>query len=966
MDDVTYDDLSAYDTANAAGQATQPYVAPQLYSNGSLNTDVLQNTTFQPTVSGAASQSSLLNNLPSLNDISKFIQQNKGILGLGALASAATSGGGGGTPATNTSIPNLVANRMQVPGAAGPVTPGQPGRQYFTDTIYTDPSQQANAQALIQAQANAIAQNQLNAPIPAFAMPYNNMYGGATMGGQPMGGRGTGGIGNLGLYNYPATMTQQGLNTPTQNAALDPSKAGLNAQLIAAQQAAQLAAQQAAAKAAADKAAADKAAADKAAADAASKTKTTTPTDAILAAYQAGDFTKAQQLINQQHLNPQDIVTKYGLSPTDAVTVAKNLGYTGDLSSLNYGAAMPKDPVLAAYQAGNYGLANQFINKAQLTPQDIVNQYGLGQTDAQTVAKNLGYTGDLSGLNYGAASAPGTFDYLKNNVIGHLGNMAASAGATPPTPDNNPNASFLNAPDSSYVAPQPAANPIASTIQSLQATGADNTAIASALMSQGYTPDQVVAVVGPQYADAVNAAFSSASADQSGDTSGAKAGGIMGLAHGGSARQPRYLQGPTDGMADEINTSIDDREPAKLSHGEFVIPADVVSHLGNGNSDAGAKKLYQMMDKVRQARTGNPKQGKQIDPDKFMPGGIARLAVGGDVKGFAGTDGSSVGSTSGMPGVTNTGGTSSQGLSSYVAPYVTNMLGQGQALANAPMSVYQGPLTADASALQKQQFAGLSTLGQTGYNPMQYQTQSFTNQGAPQMPNVSSPSETSLVSQAASGQPFTQATGAAAAPSMPGSSPAAQYMNPYLSASLQPQLDALRYQSQLNQQDLFGNLTKQGAYGGSRQAVAQGIAEGNLLAKQGDIIGQGYNTAYTNAMNQFNADQQRQLQAQADTEASRQYSAGFGLNTLNAMGTAGATQQGIQQAADTAAQQQFKEQQAYPYQQLAFQQSLLQGLPVGTTSTTPNPMSDLGNLLSVLGVAGNKDITGGLKTLLGL
>jgi hypothetical protein len=249
---------------------------------------------------------------------------------------------------------------------------------------------------------------------------------------------------------------------------------------------------------------------------------------------------------------------------------------------------------------------------------------------------------------------------------------------------------------------------------------------------------------------------------------------------------------------------------------------------------------------------------------------------------------------------------------------------------------------------------------------MQYQTQSWSNQGLGSMPNTSTPDQTSLVSQAASGQPFTQATGAAAAPTMPGSSPAAQYMNPYLSASLQPQLDALKYQAQIDQQGLLGNLTKQGAYGGSRQAVAQGIGEGNLLNQQANLIGQGYNTAYTNAMNQFNADQQRQLQAQADTEASRQYSAGYGLNTLNAMGTAGATQQGIQQAADTAAQQQFKEQQAYPYQQLAFQQSLLQGLPVGTTSTTPNQMSDLGNLLSVLGVAGNKDISGGLKNLLGI
>lgn len=90
-------------------------------------------------------------------------------------------------------------------------------------------------------------------------------------------------------------------------------------------------------------------------------------------------------------------------------------------------------------------------------------------------------------------------------------------------------------------------------------------------------------------------------------------GGLMGLKSG------RYLDGHTDGMADEIKTDIDGKQPARLSHGEFVIPADVVSHLGNGNSDAGAKVLYQMMAKVRRARTGNPKQGKQINPGKFVP-----------------------------------------------------------------------------------------------------------------------------------------------------------------------------------------------------------------------------------------------------------------------------------------------------------------------------------------------------------
>jgi hypothetical protein len=79
------------------------------------------------------------------------------------------------------------------------------------------------------------------------------------------------------------------------------------------------------------------------------------------------------------------------------------------------------------------------------------------------------------------------------------------------------------------------------------------------------------------------------------------------------------LKGPGDGMSDDIPATIADKQPARLANEEFVIPADVVSHLGNGSSESGAKVLYDMMAKVRKARTGNPKQGKQIDAHKFMP-----------------------------------------------------------------------------------------------------------------------------------------------------------------------------------------------------------------------------------------------------------------------------------------------------------------------------------------------------------
>jgi hypothetical protein len=94
-------------------------------------------------------------------------------------------------------------------------------------------------------------------------------------------------------------------------------------------------------------------------------------------------------------------------------------------------------------------------------------------------------------------------------------------------------------------------------------------------------------------------------------------GGIANL--GGYSDGGRLLKGPGDGMSDNIPATIGRKQPARLADGEFVVPADVVSGLGNGSTEAGAKQLYKMLDKVRSARTGTKKQGKQINPNKYTP-----------------------------------------------------------------------------------------------------------------------------------------------------------------------------------------------------------------------------------------------------------------------------------------------------------------------------------------------------------
>ena len=103
------------------------------------------------------------------------------------------------------------------------------------------------------------------------------------------------------------------------------------------------------------------------------------------------------------------------------------------------------------------------------------------------------------------------------------------------------------------------------------------------------------------------------------DVVAAAHGGSIGYAEGGIAELGYYLGGQTDGMADKIPAKIDDKQQAKLSHGEFVVPADIVSALGSGNSSAGAKVLYDMMDRIRKHAHGTTKQIKPANLKKTLP-----------------------------------------------------------------------------------------------------------------------------------------------------------------------------------------------------------------------------------------------------------------------------------------------------------------------------------------------------------
>jgi hypothetical protein len=394
--------------------------------------------------------------------------------------------------------------------------------------------------------------------------------------------------------------------------------------------------------------------------------------------------------------------------------------------------------------------------------------------------------------------------------------------------------------------------------------------------------------------------------------------GGINMAEGGLADAGRYLQGETDGMADKIPSSIDGEQPAALSHGEFVIPADVVSHLGNGNSDAGAQKLYEMMDRIRKARTGTTEQGKEINPDEFTMGGLAAAyAGGGQVQKFntgnlvtAPAPAAPAAPTPSASGVIPYGSSASSQLSPWAGDYVTNYLGQGAAAAAAPYQAYQGPLTAGASDLQQQAFAGASEMTQAGYQPGQF-TGSFTPQVAQ------------------------------------------QYMNPYLQASLDPQLKELQRQSDIQRMGDASRLTKAGAFGGSRQAIMESEGRRNLLDKQQDVLGQGYKTAYDMAQQQY-------AKERGDEEASRQFGANFGMKSIDQLSGLGAVQRGITSEGMAADKAQFEEQRDFMYKMPQYQKDLLQGLPITTTATTSNT-TELGRITS--GLADLQKLYGNLANL---
>ena len=258
-----------------------------------------------------------------------------------------------------------------------------------------------------------------------------------------------------------------------------------------------------------------------------------------------------------------------------------------------------------------------------------------------------------------------------------------------------------------------------------------------------------------------------------------------------------------------------------------------------------------------------------------------------------------------MPDVTNATATTGVGqqtgtessLSNWAGPYVTEMLGRGQALAEQPYQAYTGPLTAGASPTQQTAFQGIA-----GLTIPTDQMKAFT-------------------------------------PQQFSADDASRLMNPYLTAALNPQIEEAKRQAQIQNLQNRTAATKAGAFGGGRSALMESENQRNMLTNLANITGQGYKTAYDQAMAQFNKEQDQGLQA---TTAAQNY----GLAALGKQAELGAQERAIEQEGITADINQFKEERDYPYKQVQYMQSLLQGLPVAAQTYSYSQPSALSQILS--------------------
>jgi len=303
-------------------------------------------------------------------------------------------------------------------------------------------------------------------------------------------------------------------------------------------------------------------------------------------------------------------------------------------------------------------------------------------------------------------------------------------------------------------------------------------------------------------------------------------------------------------------------------------------------------------------------------------------------------------------------------LSPWAQPYVTSVLGAAQ------QQVFQtDPTTGNITGVNPyiaygMQGAGMSPEAQAaaqssvaGFTPMQQQA--FTGAS-----NLQTPGQFGMATGAA-GRGTMQALGAGQQYNQMATNPYAvgAFMNPYVSQSLQPQLNQIAQQGNIAAQQAQSGATGQGAFGGTRSALASNLAQQNALMAQQQAIGQGYNTAFNQAQQAMQYGAGLGLQgAQAGIQGAGQL-ANIGTGQLAAQqgilglqNQFGTQQQQQQQNVINQAMQNYATAQQYPMSQLNQLNALIAGKPITDVTTTqqapaPSPIATLAGL-GTTGIAG--------------
>jgi len=305
-------------------------------------------------------------------------------------------------------------------------------------------------------------------------------------------------------------------------------------------------------------------------------------------------------------------------NPTAGVGGASSAAVAGGGTNINANGSVTTSPVIPGIPAGGFTGINSLITAYQLAGGSLGNPVVSPTTMDQFNSEYNTMTGDsASAYNFlmGKTKQPQV-----TNASPAFMPYAVAVGASKLGPSGASNA-YTNTTPNPYTVPS-GATQVKGAVYSANGVNylSDGTIITPYQGSSGNYVDQYGYIY-----NSYGVPIGSVPSHANGGLMGFANGGMPSLGHlGGYSDGGRLLRGPGDGVSDSIPATIGSHnpEPARLADGEFVVPARIVSELGNGSTEAGARKLYQMMDRIQKNRAhsvGHDRVAVNSHSDKFLP-----------------------------------------------------------------------------------------------------------------------------------------------------------------------------------------------------------------------------------------------------------------------------------------------------------------------------------------------------------